>query len=300
LRALEIWTNAPSRYAKSAALYGNESVIALKPDTFKCNRFVLDVFTESGAARGYSHEGSEPFAYPTAGSNPFSHYLVSANTLYDRHSVSNMSSIDPRKAKIGDIIAFPSRDEENPNISAHVGIYLGNGLYISAHETTSRFGRQVSDGVEISSVPWGNSPRFKRFQGENQIYGTFSSAIDGRELLSTQNFQQDVNRQNSLVANANQLEKLQVDIALNSLAEPAAIRTTTNISRNSNADLDKALEILKQMNNEKTISTSQQSGLVDNIALAEEKKALLQELAALNSSQTNFPDVRERSTQRTL
>jgi hypothetical protein len=300
LRALEIWINAPSKYAKSATLYGNESVIALEAKTFKCNRFVSDVFTESGAARGYSYEGSEEFSYPTAGSNPFSHYPVSANTIYDRHSVSNMSSIDPRKAKIGDIIAFPSGDEENPNLSAHVGIYLGSGLYISAHETGSRFGRQVSDGVEIHSVPWGKSPRFKRFQGENQIYGTFSSAIDGRELLSTQNSQQDVNGQNNLVANAAQLEKSQVDIALSRLEGQSETRTTANISQTGNAGLDKALEMLEQMNNEKTISTSQQSGSVNKIALAEEKKALLKELEALNSSQTNFPDVRERSIQHTL
>jgi NlpC/P60 family len=300
LKALEIWTNAPSKYAKSAPLYGNESVIALKPDTYKCNRFVSDVFTESGAARGYSYEGSETFSYPTAGSNPLSHYPVSANTIYDRHSVSNMSSIDPRKAKIGDIIAFPSRDEEDPNISAHVGIYLGNGLYISAHQTSSRFGRQVSDGVEISPVPWGEIPRFKRFQGENQIYGTFSSAIGGGELLNTQNSQQYVNRPNSLVANATQLEKSQVDIALSRLAGQLETRTTANTSQTGKADLDKSLEMLEQMNNEKTIYTFQQSGSVKNIALAEEKKALLKELAALNSLQTNFPDVRERSAQHTL
>jgi hypothetical protein len=298
LRALEIWTNAPSKYAKSATLYGNESVIALKSDTYKCNRFVSDVFTESGAARGYSYEGSETFSYPTAGSNPFNHYPVSANTIYDRHSVSNMSSIDPRKAKIGDIIAFPSENEEDPNRSAHVGIYLGSGLYISAHETGSRFGRQVSDGVEIHSVPWGNSPRFKRFQGENQIYGTFSSAIDERELLNTQQY---VNEQNSLVENVTQ-----ANTAFNSppkLAEQSKILTTAeklNISQISNADLDKALEMLEQMNNEKAASNPQKSEPVNNIALAEEKKALLKELEALNSLQANFSNVKERSTQHTL
>ncbi len=297
LRALEIWTYAPSKYARSAALHGNESVVALDIKTYKCNRFISDVFTESGAAKGYSYEGSEAFSYPTAGSNPFSHYPVSANTIYDRHSVANMSSVDPRRAKIGDIIAFPSDDEENPNRSAHVGIYLGSGLYISAHENDSPKGRQVSDGVEISPVPWEQIPRFKRFQGENQIYGPLSSAVEEKEQLNTQQ-----HKPHSLVANATQVEKSQVDTSLahllSRLAEQEEARA--NISQTGNADLDKALEMLEQINNKKTVSTAQQSGSVNHIALAEEKKALLKELEALNSSQTNFPDVRERSAQRTL
>jgi hypothetical protein len=47
----------------------------------------------------------------------------------------------------------------------------------------------------------------------------------------------------------------------------------------------------KDMNNE--------AEKINSIALIKEKEALLKELEALNSSQTNFPDVRERSTQRT-
>jgi hypothetical protein len=204
LKALETWVNKPSKYAYSAALDGNKDVVRLNSGTYKCNRFISDTFTESGAARGYFYDNGEKpsesnqFSYPTSGSNPFSHYPISANDLYDRDQGSNMSSIDSRKAKIGDIVAFPSADETNSAFSAHVGIYLGDGLYISAHETKSRFGKQVSDGVEISPVDWNKNPRFKRFQGENQIYGTFSNAPDKKETLNAQNSQQ--NKKSNLTA----------------------------------------------------------------------------------------------------
>jgi hypothetical protein len=211
LKALETWVNQPSKYARSVALDGNKDVVRLDPKTYKCNRFISDTFTESGAARGYFHDNGEKpsesnqFSYPTSGSNPFSHYPISANDLYDRDQGPNMSSIDSRKAKIGDIVAFPSRDETNSAFSAHVGIYLGDGLYISAHETESRFGKQVSDGVEISPVDWSKNPRFKRFQGENQIYGTFSNVPDKKEILNAQNLQQS--KKNSLVGNETSAER---------------------------------------------------------------------------------------------
>jgi hypothetical protein len=47
-------------------------------------------------------------------------------------------------------------------------------------------------------------------------------------------------------------------------------------------------------------NTGNEAEEINRIALTKEKEALLKELEALNSSQTNFPDDRERSTQRTL
>jgi hypothetical protein len=187
IRALEIWINSPSKYAYGADIPANRDVGRLDPNDdnkrdYKCNRFVSDVFTESGAASGYSYEGKEPYSYPTYGLNPYNRYPVSANEIY-ASSVPNMISIDNRKAKIGDIVSFPPANEENPRSSAHVGIYLGDGLYISAHQTNSPYGRQVSDGVEISSVNWSSNPRFKRFEGQNQPYSILSQDDSNNQIL---------------------------------------------------------------------------------------------------------------------
>jgi hypothetical protein len=176
LRALEIWVDNPTKYSYTADLQASEGVGKPGQNSFKCNYFVGAVFTGSRAARGYSVGGSEPFTYPMYG-NPLNRYPVSANDIYSG-KVTNMFSIDSRYAKIGDIVSFPQADETNSRSSAHVGIYLGDGLYISAHRTNSRFGNQVSDGVEISRVDWGKNPRFKRFEGDKQKYGLLSSTSE--------------------------------------------------------------------------------------------------------------------------
>jgi cell wall-associated NlpC family hydrolase len=172
LQALEIWLKRPADYAYTAFIGARGLVVGLDPTDdgektgdFKCNRFVGDVFVDSGAAIAYSHSGSGGHRYPTSGGNIYRQYPVSANNIYDKEYVPNMDVVNPRVAKMGDIIAFPA---SAPGESAHVGIYLGKNFYISAHATKSRYGGQVADGVEISEVKWSQNPRFKRFQGVQQ------------------------------------------------------------------------------------------------------------------------------------
>jgi hypothetical protein len=172
LQALEIWLKRPENYAYTAFIGARGLVVELDPTDnkdqtgdFKCNRFVGDVFVDSGAAIAYSPHGPGGHRYPTSGGNLYRQYPVSANDLYDKEYIPNMDVVNPRIAKMGDIIAFPALA---PGRSAHVDIYLGKNFYISAHATDSRYGGQVADGVEIREVPWGKSPKFKRFQGVQQ------------------------------------------------------------------------------------------------------------------------------------
>jgi cell wall-associated NlpC family hydrolase len=171
--ALKIWRNNPSSYAYTARIEAENGVGTLDPNDrpeangdYKCNRFVGDAFVKSGAALGYSYDGLGGYRYPTYGRGSI--YPVSANDVYDQKNISNMRSITTQFAKMGDIIAFPSADA---NSSAHIGIYLGNNIYISAHKTEAkdRYGNQVADGIEIGNVPWGKytekKPKFRRFKG---------------------------------------------------------------------------------------------------------------------------------------
>jgi NlpC/P60 family len=198
--ALKIWRKNPSLYAYTARIEAENGVGTLDPTDnprtngdFKCNRFVGDAFVKSGAAVEYSYDGFGGYRYPTYGRGSI--YPVSANDLYDQKNVSNMSSVNAKDAKMGDIIAFPSADA---NSSAHVGIYLGNNIYISAHATEAkdRYGKQVADGVEIGNVPWGKytekKPKFRRFNGyaerdrskDKQEYPILGSNINDNQVAN--------------------------------------------------------------------------------------------------------------------
>ncbi len=148
LKALEIWTGTPTDYASTADIPARYGMGRLDPNDnskndLKCNRFVAEVAATSGS----------PF--PLSGYNPFNRTPVSAENLYQQESIPYMSNVNPKEAKIGDMISFPG----------HVGIYLGNSVYISARHSTDFPGNQVEDGVQITKVKWEQQPKFRRLDG---------------------------------------------------------------------------------------------------------------------------------------
>jgi hypothetical protein len=147
LQALEIWSGNPSDFATTTSLpsrYGMGSLDANDSNgaDYKCNRFVAEVASAAG------------FGFPIRG---WSKYPISAQEIYS-NGIANTTRVNAKDAKIGDIISF----------DGHVGIYLGNGLYASARNFTDYLGRQVSDGVQITRVPWGQNPRVYRMN-ERQL-----------------------------------------------------------------------------------------------------------------------------------
>lgn len=161
LRALEYWSSSPGSFATTTTRPAGNGMAELSatdsngPD-LKCNRFVAEVATEAG------------FAFPLKlgwnGYNP-----KTAEKIYT-DGIPNTTTVNARDAKVGDIISF----------SGHVGIYLGNGLYASARYSTDRLGNQVSDGVQVTRVPWGSSPKIYRMR-ENQLS---SNSTDDSETTS--------------------------------------------------------------------------------------------------------------------
>lgn len=146
LEALGYWANNPAAYARTADIPARYGMGRLDPSNgidYKCNRFIAEAAAVSGS----------PF--PLSGTNPFNRTPVSAENLYLQESIPYMSNVSAKDAKIGDIISF----------SGHVGIYLGNGVYVSARESTVFYGRQVPDGVQITKVPWDEQPKFRRLDG---------------------------------------------------------------------------------------------------------------------------------------
>jgi cell wall-associated NlpC family hydrolase len=148
LKALEIWTGTPTEYASTADIPARYGMGRLDPNDdnkadLKCNRFVAEVAATSGS----------PF--PLSGRNPYNRTPVSAENLYQQESIPYMSNVNPKEAKIGDVISFPG----------HVGIYLGNSVYISARYSTDFSGNQVEDGVQITKVKWEQEPKFRRLDG---------------------------------------------------------------------------------------------------------------------------------------
>jgi NlpC/P60 family len=148
LKALETWVSNPTSYASSANIPAEYGMGRLDPNDsngndLKCNRFVANMAAGTGT----------PF--PIRGNNPFNRTPMSAEDLYTKESVSGMSNVAPKDAKVGDVICF----------SGHVGIYLGNSVYISARNSNEYTGAQVSDGVQVTKVDWSKNPKFRRMDG---------------------------------------------------------------------------------------------------------------------------------------
>jgi NlpC/P60 family len=177
LKALEIWRDEPTAYAYTADVPARSGMGRLDPNDsngsdLKCNRFVAEVFTQSGTG------------YPIRGRNPLNRTPLSAETMYNEASITGMSNIDPKNAQIGDIICF----------SGHVGIYLGNGVYVSAHVTSSRYGNQVADGVEIHRVPWNQQPKFRRMDSRQASVNSEPTQIASAGEQTTQQYSDPTNQ----------------------------------------------------------------------------------------------------------
>jgi hypothetical protein len=188
LGALKIWVETPKKYAELATIEAENGVGKLDTKNgtviqYKCNRFVGDVFVKSGVADGYGYYGvGSAYNYPTYGNPAKVIYPVGANLLASKKYIPNMEIVNSTiNGKMGDIIAFPVPSE---NDTAHVGIYLGNNIYISArlnHNNTA-YGNQVSDGVEITRVPWGRytgelKPVFRRFNDRRKQPPVIAPAV---------------------------------------------------------------------------------------------------------------------------
>ncbi|NJM48886.1 MAG: hypothetical protein HC860_24205 [Alkalinema sp. RU_4_3] len=119
-----------------------------------CNRFVGDAYA-MGANVGYGVNGKGG-TYPTgepAWFDPRPGYPVDANELSSDKAATGVLTNLPRtdNPKLGDIISFaPDYSDTEP--TGHTGLFLGNGIYISARQGTP-FGGQVVNGIMITVIP---------------------------------------------------------------------------------------------------------------------------------------------------
>jgi NlpC/P60 family len=142
-QALSQYQSNPGKYAKAAYIPSENGYKPLDPNDssgpdWKCNRFVADMVIAAGGDYPVHRYGDY------RDMDPRGNLPATAEEVYANGNLKGMRSIDAKEARVGDIISFPG----------HIGIYLGNGVYVSAKE----------GGVEITKVPWDQSPRFRRVE----------------------------------------------------------------------------------------------------------------------------------------
>jgi cell wall-associated NlpC family hydrolase len=135
IEALGMWVKEYDLYATTARLEPQVGLTGLDPNDSngsdnKCNFFVAIAAARAGVK------------LPITGR--WNKTPLSAETLYNNPPTDYLTSVSPKDAKIGDIISF----------SGHIGIYLGNGLYVSARNSENRPGSQTGNGLQITRVPW--------------------------------------------------------------------------------------------------------------------------------------------------
>jgi hypothetical protein len=171
LGGLDLWVNNYNKYAYTSEVGEDyaRGIGTVGKDQWKCNRFVADAMLRRGAAVGTTKEGgstSNRYRYPAAGNNPSNYYPVSAEDLVSSKPIDNTKIIPTKDGKMGDIVGIPP---------GHCGIYLGNGLYVSATTAVS-IGGQVADGVKIGKLDFKKKPVFRRFEGVPARYEQLSSS----------------------------------------------------------------------------------------------------------------------------
>jgi NlpC/P60 family len=222
LKALETWVSNPTAYASSANIPAEYGMGRLDPNDdngndLKCNRFVANMAASTGT----------PF--PIRGLNPFNRTPISAEDLYTKESVSGMSNIDSKNAKVGDIICF----------SGHVGIYLGNGVYISARHSNEYTGTQASDGVQVTKVDWSKNPKFRRMDSRQ-------ASID-----STTHDQVMTDSKQTTTSASNQGTTLAQRLATvpNAASESSGREIATNTGNSGSSHSAQAADLVKRLNN---------------------------------------------------
>jgi hypothetical protein len=168
LYALDTWYNRPFAYGFDNFTPAVPGIRTFAPGTNKCSRFVGDAYALGGRI-GYK-DIDFLGRYPTRKSRNFtqSPYPISAEELLSGNNIPAFPIT--RKPKIGDLVIFPPPES---NLSGHVGINLGRGIYISARhlggssETTQ--GVQYSDGVMITKIP------YSQYTNNPIIYRTFNT-----------------------------------------------------------------------------------------------------------------------------
>jgi NlpC/P60 family len=179
IKGLQEYRDNPGQYAPGAYIGANGQFRALDPSDGadnKCNRFVADMIVAAGGV------------YPVRGNLIKGTYPASAEEVYTNDNIEGMRSISAKDAKVGDIISF----------AGHIGIYLGNGVYISAR----------SNGVEVSEVPWEQNPKFKRCN-ERVNQRAQNSNNSGDETQNVSLSQQNQQTDGTLTNNSEPLENLQ-------------------------------------------------------------------------------------------
>jgi hypothetical protein len=164
------WAKMPGEYANTVTIpSGGYAVRDFKGTpgnpVSTCNRFVGDAYA-MGAGVGYGVNGKNG-TYPTGEPtflDPRPGYPVDANELSSDKTATGVLTNLPRtyNPKFGDIISF-APDYSDPDPTGHTGLFLGNGIYISARRGPS-LGNQVSDGIMITAIPSGHSILYRTFQ----------------------------------------------------------------------------------------------------------------------------------------
>jgi NlpC/P60 family len=179
LQALQTWSGNPNAFATTTTRPGRFGMGELSAtdsngSDLKCNRFVAEMAGEAG------------FNFPVDGLNPFNRYARGADGIYNK-GIENSQQVNAKNAKIGDVISF----------EGHVGIYLGNGLYVSARSSNDYYGSQTNNGVQVTKVPWEQNPKVYRLNGM-AMANSAGNAADGTEVATTGSQQGATNGTNSL------------------------------------------------------------------------------------------------------
>jgi hypothetical protein len=229
-----------------------------------------------------------------AGNNTFRRFLLK----YGDKTIQQISNPDA-SASSKNLFRGPEQDKYVLDPKDHNLVAIDMGHFFAAAQVPLGLGNHLGVLVEIDQLRRGYESAFQGEDFKANALGTIfgqhylNNPKEGKSLgEKLRNFFRDYENDSVLFQTQERLYGINFKdhhTASNQKVDDSAMSNTINQPFSSTSN--------KDINNE---ITSNEAEKINSIALIKEKEALLKELEALNSPQTNFPDDRERSTQRTL
>jgi hypothetical protein len=229
-----------------------------------------------------------------ANNNTFRRFLLK----YGDKTLQQISNPN-QSAPLINIFRGPEKDKYVLDPKDHNLVAIDIGHFLAAAQVPLGLGNHLGVLLEIDQLRRGEESAFQGEDFKSNALGTLfgqhylNNPKEGKSLgEKLGNFFRDYENDSVLFQPQERLYGMnfrEQHTASNQKIDDYAMSNTINqpFSSVSNKDMDKE-------------NTGNEAEEINRIALTKEKEALLKELEALNSSQTNFPDDRERSTQRTL
>jgi hypothetical protein len=218
-----------------------------------------------------------------ANNNTFRRFLLK----YGDKTIQQISNPSPN-ASSKNLFRGPEKDKYVLDPKDHNLVAIDMGHFLAAAQVPLGFGNQSGLLVELEQLRQGQESAFQGEDFKANALGTIfgqhylNNPKEGKSLgEKLGNFFRDYENDSVLFQTQERL------YGINLKDQHTASNKKVDDSAISNKDMNQEI-------------TGNETEEINRIALIKEKEALLKELEALNSSQTNFPDDKERSTQRTL